>query len=328
MEGGGKRGQRGLRQDGSLWLGSVMLGLLASKRWRVQPSDTSRAALNKGGGWPWALRRNLQEAGLGVAKVPQVDLQRLRLLLGQLLAAEAAVPTVAAAPAPVGLDADIVVAGRRFLRRSVCPDGSGPGAKSYYWAADAPCFDTFDLVARQITKHLEPGFELMTAAFVVVRSGSSVEGPYSFRADFESSAILKGALATALVPVWPERLPVDEGHLEWNSWGGATESHRYMCGEAAIIDGKLSHRTQPFSEAAFVSSGSAPQTGLQNLCAMASLGFVRNWDEAEAPFREELEQVLCTSGAPFRPLRALAGFSTPEKSPKRVRDRLPRIAPM
>ncbi|CAE7348763.1 unnamed protein product, partial [Symbiodinium pilosum] len=147
------------------------------------------------------------------------------------------------------------------------PSGGGfPPRMEWHWASDGGAQDLFQPAAEQLLKYL-PNFQLMAAKFIVATGECSAEDA-RFHQDFEPPTVPLLATATALVPLWPLAFPEKEGNLEFFTWDDMVQAkqstpedmlksrrvHRYAPGEVAVFDGKLYHRTQPFSEYAFASS--------------------------------------------------------------------------
>ncbi|CAE7208807.1 unnamed protein product [Symbiodinium sp. CCMP2592] len=148
------------------------------------------------------------------------------------------------------------------------PSGGGfPPKMEWHWASDGSAREIFGPAVDVLLKYL-PNFQLLAAKFIVATGECSAEDA-KFHQDFEPPTVPLLATATALAPVWPLAFPEKEGNLEFFTWDDMIKSkqqgspdevmklrnvHRYTPGEVAIFDGKLFHRTQPFSEHAFASS--------------------------------------------------------------------------
>jgi len=260
----------------------VLAGLLAARvlpRRRPQPR-TSAADF----------RQDLEEVGLGVARLPRRVVEELR-----------------------GLAAEVWTDDRpshRFFRAGGL-NGAFPATMSWHWAADGEALERFRPAAACLIDSLGGDFELVGASFVVADGGCRV-GEAKPHLDFGPPAIPKGAAATALLPVHPALFPEAQGNLEYRPWNAedpnAFEVHRYRFGEAAVFDGKLSHRTQAFAAEAFAAppphgagpaGGGTPPPALRGLRVLASLSLARLG--ARAAWRPSVAQVMRGYGAPLLP---------------------------
>jgi len=187
---------------------------------------------------------------------------------------------------------------------------------SWHWAADMKTMALFRPAAVAIGSLLGPEFDLIAAKFIIASEGECRNEDSRFHDDFGPRSIPEGAAVTALMPLHPAQFPEQEGNLEWLPWernkkenatsrGSQTNTavHKYRVGEAAVFDGKLLHRTQPFSAMAFrgsckVQRGSNSELdALSGMRVLASLYFAR----LNMPWEGSVRQVLFSQGAPPLP---------------------------
>lgn len=242
-------------------------------------------------------RHDLRQAGLGVARVPLDAIEALRPLASQLCA------SARAADAKGGRGSAWASAALpRFARPASALNGAFPPSMAWYWASDNDALELFLPAAAAIVAQLGRGFELVAASFVVADGGCPFDGS-KFHLDFGPPSIPRGETTTALLPLHPAVFPEGEGNLEYRAWDAPADAasaiHRYRAGEAAVFDGKLPHRTQPFDSSAFAQGGVASsaegEDGLSALRVLVSLSFAARL--AEAPWRGAVGDVIRGYGA-------------------------------
>jgi len=186
--------------------------------------------------------------------------------------------------------------------------GTFPHSMLWYHAADQDALELFYPCADAINLQLGGGLCLVTGAFVMVTGGCK-EGETNFHVDMAAQDIPPCASISVLFPIYPSIFPEHEGNLEWIPWNadGRVAVHRYRRGEAAVFDGKLAHRTQPFSSQAFRKQDRScnPRFALplQGARVLAYLTLARLLPGVP-PWRRTLHEVLWRQGVPaLAPLR-------------------------
>eukprot|EP00930_Biecheleria_cincta_P050253 TRINITY_DN35426_c0_g1_i1.p1 TRINITY_DN35426_c0_g1~~TRINITY_DN35426_c0_g1_i1.p1 ORF type:complete len:343 (-),score=52.06 TRINITY_DN35426_c0_g1_i1:339-1331(-) len=277
----------------SLLFGLLLRKLLGGQGKRRRPRPRRLA---------WNFRRDLHISGLAVARLPQDALEGLRRAACEAIADRSS------------CSADSDSHGSRF-RLAGGLNGAFPSSMSWRWAADAEGLRAFRPAAEVLLRQLGPKFHLVGASFVVAEIGAGCEEAASrFHLDFGPPRIPRQAAATALLPLHPPgAFPEREGNLEYRPWDGNDEvaMHRYNACEAAVFDGKLAHRTQPFRPEAFFqdvvggtgSRESQEASPLHGFRVLASLSFAR----LPGPWAEDVAQVMAGYGAPVLPPLALPG---------------------
>jgi len=185
--------------------------------------------------------------------------------------------------------------------------GAFPSTMSWHWAADPQSLELFRPAAHQVMASLGADFELVAASFVIADGGCRSEEA-KFHLDFGPPSIPQHVAATALAPLYPREFPKKSGNLEYKPWDdkGSVAVHLYRAGEAAVFDGKLSHRTQPFAKEAFEPRSSSGETSpLGGLRVLVSLSFARIPEGA--PWRQGVASVLKGYNAPLP--QSLSGAS-------------------
>jgi len=186
--------------------------------------------------------------------------------------------------------------------------GTFPDSMLWYHAADQDALELFHPCADAINLQLGGGLCLVTGAFVMVKGGCK-EGETAFHVDMAAQDIPTCASISVLFPIHPSIFPEHEGNLEWIPWDadGKVAVHRYIKGRAAVFDGKLAHRTQPFSSQAFheQDAGLNPRFAvpLRGTRVLAYLTLARLLPGVP-PWRQALHEVLWRQGVPaLTPLR-------------------------
>lgn len=186
--------------------------------------------------------------------------------------------------------------------------GTFPNSMLWYHAADQEALELFYPCADAINLQLGGGLCLVSGAFVMVAGGCKEEET-EFHVDMGAQNIPTCASISVLFPVHPSIFPKHEGHLEWIPWNanGQVAVHRYKRGEAAVFDGKLAHRTQPFSSRAFHEQDASlnPRFALplRGMRVLAYLTLARLLPGVP-PWRPALHEVLWRQGVPaLAPLR-------------------------
>jgi len=246
-------------------------------------------------GDPQNFRTCLARKGLAVVQVPDEVLEMMQATAESLCASSDDGLCQAQGVGPVALT-DAAIAPSFSCRGSV--PKNFPSTMSWHWAADAETRQIFLLAAEAVGAHLGSDFAFMAAHLIVASSDEVRDAESKFHFDFGLPDIPREAVATALVPLLPSSFPEWEGNLEWYPWDAAAAAyegrqplpqpavHRYRVGEGVVFDGKLEHRTQPFS-------GVASQGGKR---IVAALYFAR----ADASQRS-VRSVLFSQGAPPLP---------------------------
>ena len=222
--------------------------------------------------WARGFRQDVKEVGIGVASVP-----------------EGAVAALRAAAAELYRDGgeDEPEDSRLSFSSSGGLNGAFPSTMTWHWAQDQATLDLFRPAADAIRAQLGKDYELIGGSFVVANGGCG-EREAKFHLDFGPPMIPRLTAVTALLPLHPAGFPERSGNLEYRPQGpgGAVYVHRYTAGQAAVFDGKLSHRTQPFAAEAFAAGGGeAPLRG-KRVLASFSLAKVPPC----APWRPALEE--------------------------------------
>lgn len=255
----------------------VLLGLVAGRilpRMRRRPELRERSE---------DFRSDLRTTGLGLVKVPSGAVAALHALAEKMYSSSS---------------------GRNSFVRAGGLNGAFPETMAWHWATDAHGMEPFQPAAEAITSQLGQDFHLV-AASLVVADGDCPVGASRMHVDFGPPSIPKYVAATALLPVHPQVFPELEGSLEYRPWDGEGEVvvQRYREGEAVVFDGKLAHRTQPFTAEAFMAAARKHNSGLgerlAGLRVLASLSLVSL--PPRAYWRGAARQVLEGYGAPVMP---------------------------
>lgn len=238
-----------------------------------------------------SFRRDLREVGLGVVQVPEIALGDLRAMAEEVCAASYG----GQGDSLGGGAANAAEPPETQTARGL--NGAFPSSMAWHWAADEEALEPFRPVAESIKARLGDGFELIAGSFVVARGGCQ-EHEAKFHLDFGPPAIPSHVAATALMPLFPQAFPRAQGNLEFRPWNlaGTVATHPYKAGEAAVFDGKLAHRTQPFAASAFAgeTAGRQPLAGLR---VLASFSFAK----LPGPWSPTVQGVLQGYGAPVLP---------------------------
>mmetsp|Transcript_2494 Transcript_2494/g.5941 ORF Transcript_2494/g.5941 Transcript_2494/m.5941 type:complete len:304 (+) Transcript_2494:34-945(+) len=229
-----------------------------------------------------AFRADLRERGAAVARVP------LKACSELLSVAQVALGDQSTTP--------------KLFSRAGGLNVAFPETMSWHWAASADALELFSGAAKSVLKQLGGDWGLVAASFVVAE-GDCVDSAARFHVDFGPPPIPRNAAATALLPLHPAKFPTEEGNLELMPWDAANEPcvYHYAPGQAIVFDGKLAHRTQPFSADAFQRESEAAEP-LRGRRILASMSFARV--AGQAPWQRAVNQVISGYGAPvLKPIR-------------------------
>ncbi|CAJ1413666.1 unnamed protein product [Effrenium voratum] len=192
------------------------------------------------------------------------------------------------------------------------PSAQGfPPRMEWHWASEGTDGKTVFKEAADVLSQYLPNFNLVAAKFIVA-TGECRPEDARFHQDFESPNVPLLATATALLPIWPLAFPEKEGNLEYYTWDDLMASkkvdatqveeilafsrvHRYVPGEAAVFDGKLFHRTQPFSEFAFASEKESEP--LSKMRVLVSYYFAQL--PPDNVWEGDVRKTLASQGAPI-----------------------------
>eukprot|EP00419_Tripos_fusus_P010438 CAMPEP_0172666948 /NCGR_PEP_ID=MMETSP1074-20121228/8121_1 /TAXON_ID=2916 /ORGANISM="Ceratium fusus, Strain PA161109" /LENGTH=352 /DNA_ID=CAMNT_0013483397 /DNA_START=46 /DNA_END=1104 /DNA_ORIENTATION=+ len=255
----------------------LLLGLVAG---RVLPRTRRRPELRER---PEDFRCDLRTTGLGLVSVPSRAVAAMRAFAEEMYSSRS---------------------GRSSLVRAGGLNGAFPETMAWHWATNENGMEPFQPAAEAIRSQLDQDFQLV-AASLVIADGDCPVGASRMHLDFGPPSIPKYVAATALLPVYPQVFPQLEGGLEYLPWDGEGEVvvQRYREGEAVVFDGKLAHRTQPFTKEAFMAAAEKHSSGmgerLAGLRVLASLSFVSL--PPRAFWRRAVRQVLEGYGAPVMP---------------------------
>mmetsp|Transcript_162445 Transcript_162445/g.520653 ORF Transcript_162445/g.520653 Transcript_162445/m.520653 type:complete len:439 (-) Transcript_162445:77-1393(-) len=264
---------------------------------------------------PQNFRTCLARQGLAVVQVPDEALKMMQAAAESLCASSDDGLGQAQGVGPAALAA-AARAPNFSCRGSV--NENFPSTMSWHWAADAETRQLFLPAAEAVGAHLGSDFAFMAAHLIVASGGEVRDVESKFHLDFGEPDIPRETVATALLPLFPYSFPESEGNLEWYPWDTAAAVyegrqplpqpavHCYRVGEGAVFDGKLAHRTQPFSGVAF--------QGRKRVLAALYFARVTEADTAERSVRF----VLFSQGAPPLPPVRLGGQSEEDDMVKRI----------
>lgn len=250
-----------------------------------------------------AFQNELARAGLAVVRMPAESIACMQEAVERIYLSNAD-----------GIQPHSVELGQFARAKPIC--NSFPAMMEWHWAKNDDALHIFQPAAQAIGAMLGPQFDLIAAKFIVAPAGECPEDDAKFHQDFGPESVPRFAAVTALIPLCPLKFPEAEGNLEWWPWDEAAVEarvrwqkdqtsgpppqpnvHPYRVGEAAVLDGKCLHRTQPFSAEAFSSTTSHPRGVLSGMRILASLYFAQLPEEAD--WEEAVWGVLSSQGAPL-----------------------------
>ena len=167
--------------------------------------------------FPWRFRQDLRRTGCGVVRIPSAAVEPLQRIAQEYLTRE--FPQFSPRTAKPKLRGQ----GRKSVESTESTESTGsffradglnaafPSSMSWHWASDAATLEVFAKAGQHVLQFLGDDFALV-AASLVVASGDCMDDLSKFHLDFGPPKIPRGAAATALMPLWPDRFP-SEGHL-------------------------------------------------------------------------------------------------------------------